>query len=154
MLASPRDIFRAYLYEHYDPIPPRSKAPEVGEAIGQATWPRIASAQDILRDVWLLQCHRLAAEFLKDPDDENDDLQSAFNFYNTPKDEQQLLTNIGHRRMRSPEDGAMVDLVNPRETSSQELWQLADGLKIYGEQCLERARYIRELAKLRKNRGY
>jgi hypothetical protein len=63
------------------------------------------------------------------------------------------LVKVGHRRMESPDDGAMIDLINPKETSSEELFRLAEKLKIYGNQCIERSKYIQQLAILRKKRG-
>jgi hypothetical protein len=152
MLDSGRDIFQQHLYANYDPIPSRCKAPEVGETIAKATWP-IVKDSDILRDVWFAACKRWASEFLKNPPPEHEELQEAFDFYKTPKAERIILESIGHRRMESPLDGAMIDLVNPEETSSEELFRLADKLEAYGNQCVDRSRYIRQLAKLRARRG-
>jgi hypothetical protein len=153
MLNNARSIFVSYLYSNYDPIPPRTKAPEIGEEIGKATWSIISEKTDLLFDLWISTCKRLAAEVLKDPPDKDQDLQSAFEFYGTPENEQRVINQIGHRRMESPDDGSMVDLVSPNETSSDELFRLADKLDSYGNQCIERAKYIRRLAKLRQSRG-
>ena len=105
-------------------------------------------------DIWISICKRLANEVLKNPADAKDDLQSAFGFYKTPDNEQKIINQIGHRRMESPDDGSMIDLVNPSETNSQELYRLADKLDAFGNQCIERAKYIRQLAKLRQRRGF
>jgi hypothetical protein len=154
MLSKGRHIFASYLYANYNPIPPRSKAPEIGAEIGHATWELVKDQDFILRDLWIALCKRWALEFLKDPaPGEEDDLQTAFTFYGTPENEQKLISAIGHRRMQSPDDESMIDLVNPSESSSEELFRLADKLESYGNQCIERAAYIRRLAKLRKARG-
>ncbi len=153
MLINPRQVFEHYLYSNYDPIPPRTKAPEIGREIGLATWPQVAKETELWRVTWLNECAKLANEILKDPPSEKEGLQEAFDFYKTPKAEQAVITKIGHRRMQSPDDGAMVDLVNPEETCSEELYRLSDKLEAYGNQCIDRSKYIRQLAKLRENRG-
>jgi hypothetical protein len=153
MLNSGRDIFQKHLYANYNPIPPRSMAPEIGTEIGEALWPFVSGQLGLYHDVWIVNCKRFAAEFLRTPAPGDDDLQQAFNFYKTPKGEQVILNRIGRRRMESPDDGSMVDLVNPGEASSQELFRLADKLDTYGKHCIERAKYIRQLARSRQNRG-
>lgn len=153
MLGNPRDIFKSYLYSHYEIIPPRSRAPEVGQEIAEATWPDISQRAELYHELWIILCKRWANEFLKDPAPGKDELQEAFEFYKTPESEQRVLNQIGHRRMESPDDGAMIDLVDPDETSSGELFRLADKLESYGNQCIERSKYIRQLAKLRQKRG-
>jgi hypothetical protein len=49
--------------------------------------------------------------------------------------------------------GPMIDLIDPKEATGDELLALADSMEAYGNNCIERARYIRELGKLRKKRG-
>ena len=153
MSLNPRDIFLRDLYENYAVIPTRPHAPEVGNEIGKRTYPAVRGRDEILKPVWINLCKDLAADVLKDPPDQQDTLQENFNFFNTPKNEQFLNRKIGHRRMRSPVDGAMIDLIDPDEATGDELLALADSMESYGNNCIERARYIRELGKLRKKRG-
>lgn len=153
MLFNLRTEFVRYLNANYNPVPPRSRAPEVGEAIGRALCGMITDPQTVLEQEVISKCKRLANEFLKDPPDPELDFQEAFTFYQTPPTEQKIIKSIGHRRMQSPDDETMVDLINPEETSSAELFRLADKLESYGNQCIERSAYLRQLAKLRKGRG-
>ena len=153
MSLSPRDIFLHDLYDNYEVIPTRPHAPEVGHEIGKRTYPQVRGKDEILEPVWVNLCKDLAADVLKDPPDHEESLQDNFDFYKTPKHEQLINRKIGHRRMRSPIDGAMIDLIDPEEASGDELLALADSLEQYGENCIENARYIRELGKLRKHRG-
>jgi hypothetical protein len=148
-----RDIFIGFVNANYDPPPPRSKAPEIGYEAAKATFSQIKSNEGLIWEIWLALCKQWASRYLKDPPE--DDLQSSFAFFKTPQDEQTIINQIGHRRMQTPDDdGAMVDLVDPHETSSDELFRLADRLEGYGKQCIERAKYVRQLAKARKRRGF
>ena len=150
-----REIFLDYLQQHYNPPPARSQAPEIGQTIADATWPRIASNSELLRSLWSELCRQWAYRYLKDPPGTEDDLQEAFVFYSTPEIEQKIINSIGHRRMQTPDDDqAMVDLVNPEATSSDELFRLAVRLESYGKLCIARAAYIRQLARSRKKRGF
>jgi len=153
MSLNPRDIFLRDLYDNYPVIPTRPHAPEVGEQIGKRTYRYVRGKDEVLEPVWVNLCKYLAADVLKDPPDHEDSLQENFSFYKTPKSEQVINRKIGHRRMRSPIDGAMIDLIDPSEASGNELLSLADSLEHYGENCIEKARYIRELGTLRKQRG-
>lgn len=153
MSLNPRDIFLHDLYDNFDPIPTRPHAPEVGHQIGKRTYPQVRGRDEVLEPVWVNLCKELAADVLKNPPDQEDEWQENFDFYQTPKHEQIINKKIGHRRMRSPIDGAMIDLLDPKETSGEELLALADSMENYGKNCIERARYIRELGRMRKNRG-
>ena len=153
MSLNPRDIFLRELYDTYETMPTRPHAPEVGQKIGQRTYPMVRGNDEIMKPIWLGFCKELAADVLKDPPDHSDELQDNFEFYKTPVVERILNRKIGHRRMRSPMDGAMIDLIDPEQTSGEELVQLANALEEYGNRCIERSQYIRELGMLRKQRG-
>jgi hypothetical protein len=153
MSLNARDVFLQDLYDHYEVLPARPHAPQVGTDVGNRTYCAVRGRDEILKPVWITACKDWASEVLKDPPDHQDTLQLDFAFFNTPAKEQHFIRVIGHRRMRSPIDGAMVDLVDPKETSGDELIALADAMTDYGNNCIKRAEYIRNLGMLRKARG-
>jgi hypothetical protein len=157
-MLNPRDLVLSTLYNLYsEKLPNKVNAPEVGQKIADLTWAQVRDCEDLIlfKDAWTQFCKdQVAARLKNPPEDDNDSRQIAFKEFATPENEKKLNEKIGCRRYRSPVDGMMVDLVDPAACSSRELYALADSIEQHGRDCVSKAKYVRQLAKLRKIRGF